>query len=93
MTVEQFAAAPSEPPGLSAALRALWHDRQGNWEQAHRIVMDEDDRESAWVHAYLHRKEDDVPNAHYWYRRADRLPATGSLDIEWASIVEALLPT
>ena len=27
---------------------------------------------AAWVHAYLHRKEGDLSNAGYWYRRAGK---------------------
>jgi hypothetical protein len=45
----------------------------------------------AWVHAYLHRKEGDLPNAGYWYGRAGKDPATGALEQEWVEIAEALL--
>ena len=44
-----------------------------------------------WVHAYLHRKEGDLGNAGYWYRRARKPVAKGPLDDEWAEIVRALL--
>ena len=44
-------------------------------------------REAAWVHAYLHRVEGDLPNAGYWYRTAGKPVATGALDEEWAAIV------
>jgi hypothetical protein len=79
------------PAHLSAALTALWHDGRGNWEEAHRIAQDMNDRSGAWVHAYLHRKEGDLGNAAYWYRTAGRPVATGPLDAEWTEIVEALL--
>ena len=42
------------------------------------------------MHAYLHRKEGDVGNAAYWYRRAGRAVA-GDLKIEWAEIVGEML--
>ena len=45
----------------------------------------------AWVHAYLHRKEGDLANADYWYRRAGQPACDGPLDDEWAAIVETLL--
>lgn len=61
------------------------------WERAHAIVMDEDDAECAWVHAYLHRIEGDLPNAGYWYRRARRHVAAEPLDAEWDAIASALL--
>ena len=53
--------------------------------------MDAADEASAWVHAYLHRKEGDLPNAGYWYRRANRPVATGTLEREWEAIVRTLL--
>jgi hypothetical protein len=43
------------------------------------------------VHAYLHRVEGDIGNAHYWYAQARRQPADGDLDAEWNAIVAALL--
>jgi len=46
---------------------------------------------AAWVHAYLHRKEGDLDNARYWYRKAKQPEATGALDEEWAAIADALL--
>ncbi len=82
--------APSPPAGLPPALAGLWHDGRGDWESAHRTVQDAPDAESAWVHAYLHRKEGDLWNAGYWYRRAGRPQATGPLAEEWQSLVEAL---
>ncbi|MEO7192610.1 MAG: hypothetical protein ABI051_16280 [Vicinamibacterales bacterium] len=80
------------PPDLSPALRALWHDRAGDWDEAHRIAQDIDDSVGARVHAYLHRKEGDSDNAGYWYRRAQCAPFRGSLDDEWADIVSTLTP-
>jgi hypothetical protein len=82
-------AAPA--PELEAALAALWWAAKGQWDQAHKIVQDEDDANSAWVHAYLHRVEGDLGNAGYWYRRAGQPVATGSLETEWEQMVSALL--
>jgi len=79
---------PADAPAL---VRALWHDATGDWEGAHRVAQDIDTPEGAWVHAYLHRKEGDVGNAGYWYRRAGKPVASGSLDTEWDAIAEALL--
>jgi hypothetical protein len=53
--------------------------------------MDDDSREAAWVHAYLHRVEGDQDNAGYWYRRAGVPAATNALDDEWQRIAAALL--
>jgi hypothetical protein len=62
-----------------------------NWDRAHRLVQDEGTSDAAWVHAYLHRVEGDLSNAAYWYRRAGKAVATGSLEAEWGDIVSGLL--
>ena len=81
----------SPPQGLATALAALWWAAKDDWNKAHEIVMDESGQDAAWVHAYLHRVEGDLPNARYWYRQAGRAPAAGALDAEWNDIVTALL--
>lgn len=79
------------PGGLDAPLAALWWAAKGEWDKAHAIAQDDDGAEAAWVHAYLHRAEDDLGNARYWYVRARRAPAAGPLEAEWEAIVAALL--
>ena len=79
------------PHGISCALKGLWHDANGDWNTAHRVIQAGDSEEDAWVHAYLHRKEGDIDNAHYWYRRCNRQPAIEPLENEWATIAVALL--
>jgi hypothetical protein len=96
MTADEFlqsAAAPSgtPPPGLSAALQALWHDAHGDWERAHELTQGARNREGDWVHAYLHRKEGDAGNAAYWYSRAGRPAAQSTSAEEWTAIAEELL--
>ena len=94
MTLDEFRSTLTEahaPGGISAPLRALWEDARGRWESAHRIAQDVEDENGSWVHAYLHRKEGDVSNAAYWYRRARQPVAHDHLDSEWARIVTALL--
>jgi len=81
-----------EPPtGLSAPLTALWRDGKGDWDGAHTVAQDISSPDGSWIHAYLHRKEGDESNAAYWYRRAGKPVARGTLDQEWAEIVTALL--
>lgn len=79
------------PAGLNPPLQALWHEAKGDWATAHHIVMNAQSAAAAWVHAYLHRKEGDLDNARYWYRKAKRPEATGTLEAEWTAIAEALL--
>lgn len=98
VTLEQFltSLAGSVPPAaLPPLLVALWWDRKGDWGRGHGIAQSEgeqgSDREAAWVHAYLHRKEGDIGNAQYWYRRARQPVPETTLDEEWKQIVIALL--
>ena len=73
--------------GFSAQLRSLWYDGKGDWHQAHAEVDHLTDRASAWVHAYLHRKEGDVGNADYWYNKARQTRPGISLEEEWEQLV------
>jgi len=93
MTLDEFKATLSSgaPPAVTPLLVALWHDARGEWDAAHTVAQDIDDRSGAWVHAYLHRKEGDPGNAAYWYDRAGQPVATDSLDAEWTRIAAALL--
>ena len=90
---EAFKAAlndPAPPEGAGLALQALWHQYKGDWKTAHRLAQREKSPAGAWVHAHLHRAEGDQGNAAYWYRRADKTPATGALEAEWEAIARAL---
>lgn len=76
---------------MSNYLQSLWYDATGDWEKAHRIIQDVNDKTAAWIHAYLHRKEGDIGNADYWYNRAGKRRPELSLDKEWEEIATALL--
>lgn len=94
MTLAEFKAATADsrpPAGVGAALMALWQDARGDWDAAHTTAQEIAGTSGAWVHAYLHRKEGDIGNAGYWYRRAGKPECRGSLDAEWDAIVSALL--
>src|SRR4029450_6632272 len=82
---------PRPPAELSSSLAALWWAGKDDWDQAHKIVMDEGGKDCAWVHAYLHRAEGDLGNAGYWYRQAGQPVAKDSLEAEWERIVSALI--
>lgn len=93
MTYDEFRGSlknASAPDRIGPALQAMWLDARGDWEAAHRLVQDESTTEAAWVHAYLHRKEGDVANAGYWYRRCSKPACDDPLQAEWESIVRAL---
>jgi len=77
--------------GLSVQLRSLWYDGKGDWHKAHAQVDQLTDQASAWVHAYLHRKEGDSWNADYWYNKAGRTRPDISLEKEWEGLVMEFL--
>lgn len=79
------------PDALPKALQALWYEHKGNWDKAHEIVQNASDADSAWVHAYLHRKEGDLSNARYWYRRSSKPEFHAGLEQEWEEIAYDLL--
>ncbi|MEN9569825.1 MAG: hypothetical protein RL172_1056 [Bacteroidota bacterium] len=79
------------PANLSVYLLAMWYDAKGNWHKAHELADSRHDTTGNWIHAYLHRKEGDVYNAGYWYRRANRELPGCSLQQEWEDIVQTLL--
>ena len=93
MTLEQFKSSLQStlPAGLSVYLESLWYDGKGDWEKSHTIIQDVEDKNAAWIHAYLHRKEGDIWNADYWYSRAGRKRPTTSLQEEWETIVTTLI--
>jgi hypothetical protein len=97
MTVKDFEneiARGGPPPGsLAPLLRALWLERQGDWDAAHRIAQDVSGTDAARVHAYLHRKEGDSANARYWYHQAGDIKQPDSLEAEWRLLAKHLLLT
>jgi len=82
----------AEPPSQARPLlRALWLEKKGDFDGAHAIAQDVDGTDGALVHAYLHRREGDLSNAGYWYRRARVAPVELSLDAEWQALVQRFL--
>lgn len=76
---------------MNAYLQSLWYDAKNDWQKAHSIIQDIEDKPAAWIHAYLHRKEGDKGNAGYWYNLAGKPMPAYSLEKEWEEIVSALL--
>jgi len=80
------------PADVGAPLVALWMEAGDDWDGAHDALQGQPDLNgSAWVHAYLHRVEGDLPNANHWYGRAQKPPSSDSLPQEWEEIARALL--
>jgi hypothetical protein len=79
------------PKGISSQLEALWYDGKGDWNKAHDLADGPSDKLSARVHAYLHRKEGDLWNADYWYKRSGEARPDLSLEEEWEVLVSRIL--
>jgi hypothetical protein len=90
MTLAEFKAL-ADVSKLPLPLQALWHEGHGRWARAHTLAQEAGNRDGAWVHAYLHRKEGDDANASYWYATAGRPMPESALDAEWETIVTELL--
>lgn len=89
--LEAWLEGETPPEGSKPSLAALWWAHRDAWDDAHALVQDAAGADAAWVHAWLHRAEGDLGNAAYWYRRAGRPAASGSLDDEWRAIAVTLL--
>lgn len=79
------------PRKLPTALAGLWLGLKGRWGDAHEVVQEADDPESALVHAWLHRAEGDNANARYWYRRAGVTPVWDDCEEEGRAIAGILI--
>ena len=73
---------------IAELLRALQLDKEGDWDGAHDIAQSVSSQNGSRVHAYLHRKEGDLSNASYWYRRAGISVPSLSLDQEWQELFD-----
>lgn len=84
----------SSKEGFSAyspELKALWYDGNGDWEKAHHQVDSLAGTPATRIHAYLHRKEGDLWNADYWYRKAGEVRPDSSLEEEWKELLSRYL--
>lgn len=80
------------PDGITLPLKALWLEKNGDWDAAHDLCNDIAGVDGYWIHAYLHRVEGDEWNAGYWYDRSGRkIPKDLSLEEEWESLVSHFL--
>ena len=94
VTLQEFkesAAQENPPEGMPPELEALWQDFKEDWHGAHRTAQDIHTPIGSRIHAYLHRKEGDLGNARYWYRRSSEPEFSGTLEEEWAQIAGSIL--
>lgn len=85
-------AALQVPAALSPEALALWHAKQGHWEEAHNIAQDIHTKTGSWIHALLHVIEGDRWNADYWFAKAGK-PSHGPKEIDklWDEIAGVVL--
>ena len=79
------------PVGANAALRALWHDANGNTESALRAALADDSHSSLRARAYLHRKAGDTHAARRAYWLCGTTAWDGDFASEWEDIVRSVL--
>jgi len=79
------------PESYTPCLKALWYDKNEDWNKAHQIAQGISTKDGYRIHAYLHRKEGDRSNAAYWYSRAGKTVPQLSLGQEWESMIEYFL--
>jgi hypothetical protein len=94
MTYDEFVKSlggQSAPSGIPELATALWYEARGDWDRAHRIAQEVETSDGSLVHAYLHRKEGDLDNARYWYRRAGHPECHTPLEEEWATLARSLI--
>ena len=72
----------------SIYLKALDLEKEGNWDQSHRLIQSYYTPEACWIHAYLHRVEGDFGNAGYWYNQAGKRMPAYSLEKEWKMLYQ-----
>jgi len=91
MLYEEFIkslSSPVPPEEVDEMLKALWYDGRNDWNQAHEIAQHLSSTEGFHLHAYLHRKDGDLRNAHYWYRQAGLEIPENTLGQEWTELVQ-----
>lgn len=76
-------------PDWGVLKKALYYDKIGNWQKAHDLVDGLMGTDAALIHAYLHRKEGDLWNANYWYRKAGHEMPSDDVDEEWHRLWQA----
>ena len=60
---------PFAPAKLIRGAILLWHD---HLDESHAVSQDISDSDGSFLHAIMHRREPDYPNAKYWFNQTGR---------------------
>jgi hypothetical protein len=63
---------------------------QGDWDAAHHLIQNYNDKLACLIHGYLHRKEGDLGNASYWYTQAGHTMPNNTLEQEFDRLSQLL---
>ena len=62
-----------------------------SWHRCHELCGENEGLSVYdWAQALLHRIEDDLPNARYWYGRAGRIPFKGRTEGELIEVIREI---
>jgi hypothetical protein len=79
--------ASSDRMRVLEGLALLWND---HWDEAHAIAQTGEGRpDFDLLHAMLHRREGDFPNAQYWFGSAGKHPCYPALERRIAALPDA----
>ena len=78
------------PKEIDGVELALWYAVKDDWDMAHNTAQEIHSETASWIHAYLHRQEGDIGNAHYWYHRARKEACSSPLEEELEDIMQSI---
>ena len=75
-----------ESAGLAKAAALLWHD---HLDESHTVSQNIGSIDGSFLHAMMHRREPDYPNAKYWFSRVGDHPCFPALASDVTEYLDA----
>ena len=76
-----------EAAGLAKAAALLWHD---HLDESHTVSQNIGSIDGSFLHAMMHRREPDYPNAKYWFSRVGDHPCFPALASDVTEYLDAV---